>query len=60
MAIVVRPLTNGGVPPRDIELDTPAALEAAKAQAAFYGLETVCVSVNLAAPWNSEWRILTG
>ena len=49
-AIVSPSPASGVASPSDAELDTPAALEAAKVQAASYGLETIYVSVNVAAP----------
>ena len=40
--VFVSPSPASGVPnPSDVELNTPAALEAAKMQAASYGLETI-------------------
>ena len=57
--IVSPPLASGVTNPDDVELDTPAALEAAKAQAASYDLDAVYVSVNESAPWQEEWGPLT-
>ena len=58
--VVSPPLTSGATNVGDVELDTPTALEAAKVQAASYGLETIYVSVNeSSAPWDEEWGTLT-
>ena len=58
--VIVSPSPASGVAnPSDVELDATVALEAAKMQAASYGLETIYVSVNKSAPWDEEWGTLT-
>ena len=49
--LVSPPLASGATNVGDVEMATPKALEAAKVQAASYGLETIYVSVNNSAPW---------
>ena len=57
--MVIPPSMSRVAAPDDVELDTPAALESAKMHADLFGLETVYVSVNAAAPWNPKWGVLT-
>lgn len=57
--LIVAPAARAGRPLPDVELDTPAALRAAERQAETYGLSTVYVAVNDAAPWDPEWGELS-